>query len=462
MSVIPRTPAAPPATSPNDARYYEPLDLAAELRRSFQICHECRMCVNYCGSFPEMFKRIDAAIDSGQAEGAETIGDADVRAVADQCWQCKLCYIKCPYTADEEARELLDFPRLMARERAVRARKEGIPVVDRLLGEPQRIGKFGSGAMAPLANLVTRNQLLRKVQEQLTGISAEFNLPPMARQTFSTWLGKHEPLAGAGERGEVLLFATCYGEYNTPEVARAAVLVLEHNGFKVRYPGVGDDRKDAMLTCCGLPNIDGGDVEAASRKIAHNVALLLPHVRAGRKVVVPGPSCGMMIKKEWAGYVASPEVKEVADATVDLMQFLVGLGREKTLKREFPNKLGTVAYHAACHLRAQKIGFPGMRVLGIVPDTDVRMIEACSAVDGTWGMKAEHYETGLKYAQKLVNGVRDAEPDVVVSDCTLSGLRIAKENQVRVLHPVEALARAYGLIDDTSALPVVPVMPVIK
>lgn len=456
MSVIPRTPASPPATSPHDERYYDPRDLAAEMQRAFQICHECRMCVNYCGSFPEMFRRVDAAIDAGKAEGAETIGDADVRAVADQCWQCKLCYIKCPYTADEGAHELLDLPRLLARERAVRARKEGIPVVDRLLGEPQRIGKFGSGAMAPLANLVTRNQLLRKIQEKVTGISAEFNLPPMARETFSAWLRKHAPLAGAGERGEVVLFATCYGEYNTPEVARAAVLVLEHNGYKVRYPGTGDDRKDAALTCCGLPNIDGGDVEAATRKIAHNLALLLPHVRAGRKIVVPGPSCGMMIKKEWPGYVDTAEAREVAEATIDLMQFFVGLGREKTLKREFPNKLGTVAYHAACHLRAQKIGFPGMRVLAVVPDTDVRMVEACSAVDGTWGMKAEHYETGLKYAQKLVQGVREAEPDVVVSDCTLSGLRIAKENQVRVLHPVEALARAYGLITDSPAGPAEP------
>lgn len=454
MSVIPRTPARPPALHPHDERYYDPEDLGAELRRAFQLCHECRMCVNYCGSFPEMFRRIDKAIDAGAAEGAEKIVQADVVAVADQCWQCKLCYIKCPYTPDEGASELLDFPRLMARERAVRARTEGIPVVDRILGEPQRIGKLGSGVMAPLANFVTRNQLLRKVQEKVTGISAQFKLPPLARETFTQWLAKHEPLAGAGERGEVALFATCYGEYNTPEVARAAVLVLEHNGYAVRYPGVGAERATEALTCCGLPNIDGGDVAAARKKIEHNVALLLPHVRAGRTIVTPGPSCGMMMKKEWAGYVDTPEVREVAAATLDLMEFLVTLGKAKTLKREFPGSLGTVAYHAACHLRAQKIGFPGMRVLNVVPGTEVRMVEQCSAVDGTWGMKAEHYETGRKYAQKLVDGVTEAAADVVVSDCTLAGLRIAKENGVAVLHPVEALARAYGLVPTAAAVAV--------
>src|SRR5262249_9069004 len=121
VSAIPRAPATPPAYSPHDPRYHDARDLEAELRRTFQICHGCRMCVTYCGSFPELFKRIDAAIDAGTAEGAEHLGDADFRAVADECWQCKLCYIKCPYTADDGAYELLDYPRLLVREKVVRA-----------------------------------------------------------------------------------------------------------------------------------------------------------------------------------------------------------------------------------------------------------------------------------------------------------------------------------------------------
>jgi glycerol-3-phosphate dehydrogenase subunit C len=34
----------------------------------------------------------------------------------------------------------------------------------------------------------------------------------------------------------------------------------------------------------------------------------------------------------------------------------------------------------------------------------------------------------------------------VVSDCTLAGLRVVKENGLHVMHPIEALARAYGLL----------------
>src|SRR5690349_20065327 len=187
------------------------------------------MCVNFCGSFPELFARVDKAIETGDAVGAEALDDEDIRAVSDACWQCKLCFIKCPYTADEGATELLDFPRLMARERAVRAQREGIPLVDRILGEPQTIGELGSGFAAPISNLINASRLLRKVQEKVTGISADFPLPPMARETFPQWFEAHKPPDSAGDVGEVVLFSTCYGDYNVPSVPRAAVLVLEHN-----------------------------------------------------------------------------------------------------------------------------------------------------------------------------------------------------------------------------------------
>lgn len=450
MSVISRHPKSPPARTPDDPRYFDARDLEDEIRRAFQVCHECRMCVGYCGSFPEMFRRIDKAIDSGVAEGAEKIADDDIRAVSDECWQCKLCYIKCPYTPDEQAKEMLDFPRLMARERAFRSRRDGIPLTDRLLGEPQAIGWVGSGAMAPVSNLILASSLVRKAQEKVTGISAEFPLPKMANQTFSSWLKDHKKrgrgprLRDGEEPREVILFPTCYGEYNTPEVARAAVSVLEHNGFRVIVPG-HDKGGQEPLTCCGMPNLDGGDVAAFIEKVKANVAILAPLVKEGRKLVVPGPTCGYTMKREWAEYAPSPEVKLVASATMDLMEFLVSVAREKKLDREFRKGLGKVAYHGACHLRAQKIGFPGARLIGIVPETEVRVIEECSAVDGTWGMKAEHYETGRKYAERLTRTVATEGPDLVVTDCTLSAMRIRKENDVRVLHPVEALAEAYGI-----------------
>lgn len=432
-----RAPERPPATSPSDPRFFDERDLEGELLRTFQICHECRMCVSYCGSFPTLFDAVDRDVDSGAAEGVEALTDADIHAVSEQCWQCKLCFIKCPYTKDEDASELLDFPRLMLREKATRARRNGVDFTDQLLGEPQLLGALGAGMLSPLSNFVHESRLLRKVAEKTTGISAEFPLPRFAKRPFKRWLGQHKAAERAGEAGSVVLFSTCYGNYNTPEVSQAAVVVLEHCGYSVIT---------VEETCCGMPNLDGGDLDGASAKVRDNTALLIEHVRAGHHVVVPSPTCGMTIKKLWPDLVDQPEVHEVAGATLDLMEFLERRRKSGGLPDDFEQGLGQVTYHAACHLRAQKIGFPGMRVLSkSLPDTEVRLVQECSAVDGTWGMKAAHYETGRRYAQRLVKAVAEDEDSLVVTDCPLSALRIRHENNRDAIHPVEALARAYGL-----------------
>jgi glycerol-3-phosphate dehydrogenase subunit C len=441
MNEIPaRTPVRLPVWDPNDERYWDPRDLEQELRRTFQICHECRMCVTYCGSFPLLFDAIDKDVDAGRAEGVELLGADTFAAVSNHCWQCKLCYIKCPYTSDEGARELLDFPRLMGREKAQRARRDGVSLVDRVLGEPEHIGRLGGGPFAPLANFVNEQRLTRKLTETVTGISAEFPLPPMARHTFGSWFTRHEREPEAGEAGQVVLFPTCYGSYNFPDVPRAAVRVLEKNGWDVIVP---ED-----LACCGMPNLDGGDIERAKHKMRQNIDRLLPHVRRGLKIVVPGPTCGLTMKTEWAECTGLAEASEVAGATLDLMEFLDRLRKEKKLDQGFVRGFGKIGYHASCHLRAQKIAVPGARLLALLPDTQIRIMERCAAVDGTWGMKAAFYEEGARYGRKLARDVEQGQDDgerLVVGDCALAGLRVLKENGIRVLHPIQILCEAYGL-----------------
>jgi glycerol-3-phosphate dehydrogenase subunit C len=429
-------PVRPPANNPNEARFWDERDLESELRRQFEVCHSCRMCVSFCGSFPDLFARVDRDIEKNDAHGSELLGSEDFKAVTDLCWQCKVCYIECPYTPDQGHAWAVDIPRLLMREKAVRTRRSGITLQDRALGEPGRLGSLMAGALSPLTNLVQTSRLLRKVNEKALGISSQFPVPTFAPKTFETWMKEHTPLEGAGKAGTVALFATCLGDYNFPRMAAASVRVLEKNGFQVLRPA---------QECCGMPNLDGGDIDAARDKARFNVAQLLPFVEKGQPVVVCGPTCSYTMKKEWPELLGTPEAKKVAESTFEIMEFVERLRRDKTLVRDFKRGFGKVAYHAACHLRAQKIGTPGARILGLLPDTSVEVVEKCSAVDGTWGMKAQHYEMGRKYAQKLVRGLENAEAALVVTDCALSALRIEKETGARPMHPAEALAAGYGI-----------------
>ena len=429
-------PHAPPPKSPSDERYWDAKDLETELRRVFEICHGCRMCVGYCGSFPDVFARVDRDIEKKGATGAELLDAEDFASVTELCWQCKLCYIKCPYTADEGHDWLLDVPALLTREKAQRAKRQGVTVQDRALGEPQLLGFLGSGAFAPVMNFVNSNRLVRKVNEKVLGISSEFPLPEFAARSFERWLDHHVPLERAGSAGTIALFATCTGDYNYPGVPANAVRVLEHNGFRVVRP---------EQTCCGMPNLDGGDMDSFLAKAKVNVASLLREVRQGRDIVVAQPTCSYTLKREYPALLASADAREVAAHTFDLMELLDRLRRQKKLDTEFKKGFGRVAYHAPCHMRAQKVGTPGARLLGLLPNTQVEVVEQCSAVDGTWGMKAQYYEMGRRYARKLTDRVAEAKPDLVVSDCSLAALRVQKENGVKVMHPIESLADAYGI-----------------
>lgn len=442
------TPERAPAFDPQSPRFWDPDDLDAELRRVFEICHGCRMCVGYCPTFPFVFERIDENHElHGRAHSALTLDAPDFVRATDLCFQCKLCYVKCPYTPDDpESTWLVDLPRLLWREKVVRTRREGgVSLQESLLGEPGLLGALNSGPLAPVVNFVSANRLARKAMDRVAGISSEFPLPEYASETFPRWLAKRTPGPRAGERGAVALFATCLVDYNRPGIGQAAVKVLEHAGFAVERP---------EQQCCGMPNMDTGDLQAATDKARFNVAALVAHARAGRAIVVPGPSCSMQIRKEYPELLDSEDARLVAAHTFDLMEFLWAQWREGALPKKFERSLGSVAYHAPCHLRAQRVGFPARSLLERVSDTEVTTIEQCSAVDGTWGMKAEFYELGVKYARRLTRGVEDAEAAHVASDCPLASQRISRENRARVSHPIELLAYAYGLADAPGGIQV--------
>jgi glycerol-3-phosphate dehydrogenase subunit C len=233
----------------------------------------------------------------------------------------------------------------------------------------------------------------------------------------------------------VVLFTTCFVEYAEHETASAAVAVLEHNGVGVEG---GYDR------CCGAPFLHGGDLERARHNAEKVVAGLVEPVRAGLPVVVPGPTCSLLLKRDYPEMLGTDDARLVAANTFDVCEFLHRLGRERKLVREFPVALGKVAYHLPCHLKSQNIGFRSQQLLTFA-GAEVEMLDHCSGVDGTWGMKARYYEQSLKIADPLLRQVRELEPDHVASDCPLAALRIQEGTGRRVVHPVVLLQRAWGL-----------------
>ena len=98
------------------------------------------MCFKYCDSFPTLFDLIDTKHDGDvtRMTGAET------DRVMDACFQCKLCEVQCPYTPREGHEFQFDFPKLVHRYKAQRAKARGIPLARARPRRPRRRGPHGA------------------------------------------------------------------------------------------------------------------------------------------------------------------------------------------------------------------------------------------------------------------------------------------------------------------------------
>ncbi len=412
----------------SDPDFLERASLDGELTRVFEHCHDCRRCLPLCPSFPSLFEAIDR-----HEQKASDLTAAETREVIDLCYQCKLCYNHCPYHPPHEWQ--IDFPKLMNRAKVVQAQEEGIPLAERVGMRQDMMGRV-SCLTSSMTNAAFKNRAVRTLMEKGTGIDRRWLMPRYGSKPASKELRPTQ--AVPGENGHVLLFQTCFVEYAEAETARAAVEVLEHNGVSV---------EPAYDRCCGAPFLHGGDLGQAKKNAEKVVASLVPRVREGYPVVVPGPTCSLQMKQEYPELLGTDDARLVAENTFDIGEFLYGLGREKKLKREFPTRLGKVAYHLPCHLKSQNIGFRSRQLLKFAGAEEIEMLDNCSGVDGTWGMKARWYDQSHKVAAKLLEGVRNLDPDHVATDCPLAALRIEEGTGHRAVHPVVLLRDAYGLGD---------------
>lgn len=413
-----------------DPDYTEPAALERELRRVGDICHQCRRCLPLCPAFPKLFELVDAT-----EEEVAGVAMAGFEAVNELCYHCKLCYNHCPYTPPHEWD--VDFPALMRRHQVTRTERDGIPWRRRLTTRTDWIGRAGSLA-PPLMNFANRNRASRIVLEKTLGIHRDWVQPSFYTETVDRWFARRGP-QGSGENGRVVLFTTCSVNYNDPVTGRSAVAVLERSGVRVDV---------CYERCCGMPFTDTGDLDAARRHAERNVADLLPHVDAGATVVVPGPSCSLMLKEEYPKLLGSADAERVASATQDLMEYLYHLARAKKMDRDFSRPLGRVAYQAPCHLRHQNIGFRARDLLQKLAGAEVTLVDACSGVDGTWGMQARFHDISLEVARPMLERIRAAEPDHIATDCPLSALRIQEGLGRAAVHPVVLLRHAYGIPAD--------------
>ncbi len=427
---------------PKDPKYWDLNSLQYELQRTFDICHGCRMCFDYCGSFETLFKTLDS-----YAEGDVTkINEKDIQNIIDLCYHCKLCYVNCPYTDKDQHPFHLNFAGLMQRAVHIRAKKNGIKLRDKILQNSDFAGKINSNILSGIVNFTMKSEFHRRVIEKILKIHRNKLMPEFHKTPFARWFKKHKKIQNP--KHQVVLFSTCFVNYNQPSIGKDAVFVLEKNECNIEHP---------KQNCCGMPGINTGDLDFALKKIKGNLISLYPYANKGYKILVINPTCSMTLRKEYplyAGLIGKTQqekkewedkAKLIAQQTMDISEFLFSLKKQNMLNTNFQSTPNSIAYHAPCHLRAQWKGFPARDLLKLLPNTQVGFVAQCCGHDGTWSMKKEYFELSLKYGRKAFTELQSKESNCVTTDCPLAALQLKQGMNLSEvpLHPIQILAKSY-------------------
>lgn len=432
-----------PTRHPLDWRnpsFYDEAALDKELERVFDICHGCRRCFSLCNAFPTLFD----AIDEAPSAELDTVDKKVYWDVVDHCYLCDMCYMtKCPYVPPHPWN--LDFPHLMLRAKAVKAKKGEVRFRDKVLASTDLVGSIaGIPVVAQAVNAINKTETGRKLLDATLGVAVDAPVPDYhshsARKRLAGHEAKLEVRPTAETRGKVVLFTTCYGNRNEPDLNLDLVKVFEHNGIPVKI--VSQEK------CCGMPKLELGDLETVARHKETNIPALKQAIDEGYDIVAPIPSCVLMFKQELPlMFPGDAAVQQVKSRIFDPFEYLMLRHKAGMLRTDFAAELGKVSYHVPCHLRVQNIGLKTRDVLNLVPNTAIDVIERCSGHNGTYAVKKEFRAASVKIGKPVMNRVEKASPDHYTSDCPMAGHQIETglKDPKEPSHPLKLLRQAYGI-----------------
>ena len=448
-------------------------DCGNPIRWVFDSCSDCDTCRflmdDSCLMFPELFRLYDQSCENRQQPD-----DAALRPLTDLCTFCGLC--PCP-----------DIRTGILNSKAAYARQEGLSLDARLLSDVQRIGLLCGLAPSLLQRL--RKGPIENTLKSRIGIDPDRRLPPIPSGHFFSW-AKRKGLDRAADRSpKVAYFAGCTAGYFFPEIAIAAVSILERNGIAVHVP---------EQQCCGMPLLLEGDQATAVERMRFNLNTLLGLVREGYTPVCSCPTCGYVLKvllqqgacfselyqrhiQAGTGEIRVPDRQsgksgfvslkksmyekiliddglfsaldpvgrmELAAQVQDLGEYLLGRISENAPASGTGLPHRRMVYFAPCHQREQVIGSPYETLLSRIPGLFIQRVGGamdCCGMGGSLGFKQGFSKRSIALGERTFAHIRNAAPDAIVTDCISCRLQFEHTLPYPVLHPLQVLAMTTNL-----------------
>lgn len=388
------------------------------------------MCPSYMVTLEEKHSTRGRARLLGEMIRGETISDGwqseAVKEALDLCLACKGCRGECPVQVDMatyKAEFLSHYYEKKARPRTAFT-----------MGRIHTWARLAS-LMPEAANFFAHAPLFEGAARLIADVHPNRSIPKFAPRSFKSWLrqNKNPKSKNPDQKSKVILWPDTFNNYFHPQVAQAAVTVLEAADRRVLVP-----KRDL---CCGRPLYDWGLIDDAKQNLREILDALKTEIENGTPVVVLEPSCASVFKEELVNLFPNDEnAKRLAAQTYLLGQFL----QKKAPDFELPKLNAKALVHGHCHHKSifkmddDEEVLKRMGVDYMMPET------GCCGMAGAFGFEKEHYDISIKCGERvLLPAVREAEPDrLVITDGFSCNEQIMQTTNRQALHLAQVIEMA--------------------
>lgn len=285
--------------------------------------------------------------------------------------------------------------------------------------------------MPQVVNWIGHAPVLSGIAKWAGGISPNRTIPEFAGETFTQWFRRRNTVNEGAP--QVLLWPDTFNNHFHPQVAKAAVDVLEHCGFHVTIP--------SRSLCCGRPLYDFGMLSTAKRLLKQALEELSAPIQSGIPMVGLEPSCLAVFRDEMVNLLPHDwNAKRLHEQCFSLAEFLEKQGKVESLPH-LPRK---AMVHGHCHQKAVLTMKAEERLYDRI-GLDFEVLDSgCCGMAGSFGFEKEHYSISVACGERaLLPAVRKAEEStLVVADGFSCREQISQLTNRRARHTAEVLQAA--------------------
>jgi len=374
----------------------------------------------------------DVVMNPGQFLKIES---EEFRATADLCVNCKMCALECP--------SQVKIPKLMVEAKAQNVKERGLRWRDWVVSRLDTWAGLGS-RWAWLVNGMLANNAIRWPLDKVFGVTRYRKLPRVHQDTFQKRARRlgWSTLSTATDRPRVIYFADTFAQYFDPLVAEATVRVLLASGVHVYVP--------PQPLHSGSASLSVGHMDRAKRLAQRNINALEPLTREGYTILCSEPTTALMLTQDYLDIVDDPGASQVARHTVELMSYLQQLDDQGRLPQSktvsFPLSIG---HHIPCHIKALQKGVNGPDLLQKTGGYRVHTLDlSCSGMAGVYGLQQANYASSMRAGKPMLDRFAQDDLHFGSSECSSCRIQMEHAGNKPVLHPVQWLALAYGLMPE--------------